>query len=91
MNKAQLIGLVAKNGKMKKKDAERAVNLVFETITDSLCKEEKVMISGFGSFQAKKRDAKIGRNPQTQEEMVIPSYKSACFSPGKNLKNAINR
>ncbi len=91
MNKTQLVGLVAARAKMKKKDAELAVNSVFESITETLAKGEKVQISGFGSFESKQRAARMGRNPHTHEEMKIPAFKSASFSPSKTLKSQINK
>lgn len=91
MNKTQLTEVLAAKTNMKKKDAEAAINNVFAAITEALVKGEKVQISGFGSFEAKKRAARIGRNPHTHEEMEIPAFKSACFSPSKTLKSAINK
>jgi DNA-binding protein HU-beta len=91
MNKAQLTEAVAAKINMKKKDAEAAVNQVFAIITESLVNGEKVQISGFGSFETKKRASRIGRNPHTHEKMEIPAFKSASFSPSKMLKNSINK
>ena len=90
MNKAQLTETLAAKTGMKKKDAEVVVNSVFSAITESLVKGEKVQISGFGSFETKKRAARIGRNPHTHEKMKIPAFKSASFSPSKTLKAQIN-
>lgn len=91
MNKTQLIEALASKTNMKKKDAEFAVNSVFAAMTDALVKGEKVQISGFGSFETKKRAARIGRNPHTHEKMEIPAFKSASFSPSKTLKAEINK
>ncbi|MBQ4037442.1 MAG: HU family DNA-binding protein [Clostridia bacterium] len=91
MNKTQLTELVAAKTKMKKKDAEAAVSQVFACITEALVNGEKVQISGFGSFESKERAARIGRNPHTHEEMEIPAFKSAGFSPSRTLKSAINK
>ncbi len=91
MNKSQLTEALATKNNMKKKEAEAVVNLVFDTITQALAKGEKVQISGFGSFETKQRIARVGRNPHTHEEIQIPAFKSACFSPSKNLKNEINQ
>jgi DNA-binding protein HU-beta len=91
MNKTQLTEALAARNNMKKKDAEAAVSCIFDIIKEALAKEEKVQISGFGSFETKKRAERIGRNPHTHEEMKIPSFKSACFSPSKTLKNIINQ
>ncbi len=91
MNKTQLIEALASKTNMKKKDAELAVNSVFSAMTEALVKGEKVQISGFGSFETKKRAARIGRNPHTHEKMQIPAFKSASFSPSKTLKAEINK
>ena len=91
MNKTQLVETLAAKNNMKKKDAEAAVNAVFDVIKESLARGEKVQISGFGCFESKDRAARIGRNPHTHEEMNIPAFKSACFSPSKTLKNIINQ
>ncbi len=91
MNKMQLVEAVASKTSLKKKDAEIAVNQVFAAITEALTNGEKVQISGFGSFETKLRASRIGRNPHTLEKIEIPSFKSATFSPSKNLKNSINQ
>lgn len=91
MNKTQLTEAIAAKANMKKKDAEACVNHVFAAITEALVNGEKVQISGFGSFETKNRAARIGRNPHTHEEMEIPAFKSASFSPSKTLKGAINK
>ena len=91
MNKTQLTEALAAKTNMKKKDAELAVNSVFNAITEALAKGEKVQISCFGSFETKKRAARIGRNPHTHEKMEIPAFKSASFSPSKTLKAELNK
>lgn len=90
MNKSQLTETLAKETKMKKKDAEKAVDALFDIITNALKDGRKVQISGFGTFQTKSRAARIGRNPHTHEPMEIPAFRSATFSPGKTLKGKIN-
>jgi len=91
MNKSQLIELVASKTNLKKKDADAVVSCIFDSVTAALAEGEKVQISGFGSFESKNRAARVGRNPQTKEEITIPAYKSASFSPSKVLKDAINK
>ncbi len=91
MNKTQLTEAVAAKTNLKKKEAEAAINQVFAAITQALVNGQKVQISGFGSFETKDRAARIGRNPHTHEEMEIPAFKSASFSPSRTLKNAINQ
>ncbi|WP_188208288.1 HU family DNA-binding protein [Alkalibacillus aidingensis] len=72
-----------------KKDAA-AVDSVFGTITDSLKKEEKVQLIGFGNFEVRERSARKGRNPQTGQEIDIPASKVPAFKPGRQLKDSVS-
>lgn len=90
MNKTELIAAVAQNAGVTKKDAEQIVNATFETIAAQLAKGEKVQLAGFGSFEVKTREARIGRNPRTNEAMEIPASKSPAFKPSKTLKDAVS-
>ena len=89
MNKTELIAAVAEKTGMTKKDAERVVSATFETITASVKKGDKVSISGFGIFEAKNREARIGRNPRTKEEIKIPATRLPAFKASKTLKDAV--
>ena len=89
MNKAELIVEVAGKTGLKKIDSEKAVNAVFDIITESLVKGEKVQIVGFGAFEVKERCARVGRNIQTKEEIDIPASRAATFKVGKALKEAV--
>ena len=89
MNKGDLVDAVAEVVSTKK-EAQEAVECVFETIKKALKKEEAVQIVGFGSFKVSKRDARKGRNPQTGEEIQIPARTVPKFAPGKALKDAVN-
>jgi DNA-binding protein HU-beta len=91
MNKAELIGAVAKKLNASRKDAEKAVNAVFDTITETLQKGDKVQMVGFGAFEAKKRATHSGFNPRTNEPMEIPETVLPQFKAGKALKEAINK
>lgn len=91
MNKTQLAEIVAAKANLKKKDADAVVSDIFDAISDALAAGEKVQIFGFGSFEVKERAARIGRNPRTKEEMTIPSFKCASFSPSKALKESVNK
>ncbi len=90
MNKTEFIKVVAEKADLSKKDAEAAVNAVFEAITDELKAGNKVQIVGFGTFEVKARDARTGRNPQTGETIEIAASKHPAFTAGKSLKDAIN-
>ena len=91
MNKAQLIDeIVAKTG-LKKKDVEVAVTAFINISSESLANGEKVQISGLGSFEVKTKAERPGRNPKTQEPIIIPESKSIAFSASKTLKDLINQ
>ena len=89
MNKAELVTAVAAKAGLSKKDSEKAINAAFDTIIETLAAGEKVQLVGFGVFEAKERGARIGRNPQTKEEIEIPASRVASFKVGKALKEAI--
>ena len=89
MNKTELIAAVAAKAGLTKKDAECVVNATIETITESLVKGEKVNISGFGIFEIKNREARVGRNPRTKEQIQIPATKLPVFKAGKALKDSV--
>ncbi|MBE6713227.1 MAG: HU family DNA-binding protein [Ruminococcaceae bacterium] len=91
MTKSELSLALAEKIGIKKKDARLVTDEIFELMRSALVRGEKVQISGFGSFEVKDRPARIGHNPSTHEEIQIPAYKSASFSPGKTLKGAINK
>ena len=89
MNKTELVAVVAEKSGITKKDAERVVSATFETITAQLMKGEKVQISGFGIFEVKEREARVGRNPRTKEAIESPASKAPAFKPSKALKDTI--
>ena len=89
MNKTELVAVVADKSGITKKDAERVVSATFETITAQLMKGEKVQISGFGIFEVKEREARVGRNPRTKEAIEIPASKAPAFKASKALKDTI--
>ena len=89
MNKTELIAAVAQKAGLTKKDAERVVCATIDTITESLVKGEKVQISGFGIFEVKEREARVGRNPRTKESIEIPATKTPAFKASKALKDAV--
>ena len=89
MNKADLVNAVAEVVSTKK-EAQEAVDCVFETIKKALKKKDTVQIVGFGSFKVNERAARKGRNPQTGAEIKIAARKVPKFVPGKGLKDAVN-
>ena len=91
MNKSELIAAVCEKTKDTKKATEATINALVDVITETLVKEDKVQMVGFGTFEVRKRSERKGRNPQTGEEMVIPSSKAPVFKAGKNLKDIVNK
>ena len=89
MNKTELIAEIACKTGLSKKDAEKALAATVETITETLVKGDKVQLVGFGSFETKKREARMGRNPKTKEAIEIPASKVPVFKPGKALKDKV--
>lgn len=89
MNKMDLINSVAEKTEMTKKDAEKVINAVFDSIGEALANGEKVQLVGFGTFEVKERAARTGRNPRTGEEISIPATKVPTFKPGKTLRETV--
>lgn len=89
MNKTELITTVAQNAGLTKKDAERVLNAAFDAMTAALMAGEKVQVSGFGTFEVKEREARIGRNPHTKEAIEIPATKVPVFKASKALKDNV--
>lgn len=89
MNKTELIAKVADAADLTKKDATKAVEAVFNTISDALKTGDKVQLIGFGNFEVRERSARKGRNPQTGQEIEIAASKVPAFKPGKQLKEGI--
>ncbi|MBC8079528.1 MAG: HU family DNA-binding protein [Gorillibacterium sp.] len=89
MNKTDLITKVAEASELSKKDATKAVEAVFEVITEALQGGDKVQLVGFGNFEVRERSARKGRNPQTGAEIDIEASKVASFKAGKTLKEGL--
>ena len=89
MNKSELIALVSDKVGYTKKATEEVVNALFDTISDTLETGEKVVISGFGTFEIRSRVARTGRDPRTGEDIAIPQQKTPAFKSGKVLKNMV--
>lgn len=89
MTKTELIDSIAQDLNMSKAEAQRTLEVVLTRITDGLARDEKVQIQGFGTFLAKTRKERKGRNPQTGEEMLIPASRTVGFKPGSDLKSKV--
>ncbi len=89
MNKTELIAAIAEKAGLSKKDAEKALNATLDTVADALAAGDKVQLVGFGGFETKKREARMGRNPKTREAIEIPASCVPVFKAGKALKDKV--
>ena len=89
MNKPELISVTAQNAGIARKDAERIINAAIDAITAALTEGDKVQLSGFGSFEVKDREARVGRNPHTKESIEIPATKVPVFKASKALRDTV--
>ena len=90
MTKAELVTMVAEKADLTKKDAEKAISAVVDSISETLAKGEKIQLVGFGTFEVAERAARTGKNPQTGEAIKIPASKAPKFKAGKALKDVVN-
>ena len=91
MNKSELIAVTAENTGLTKKDTERVLNAALDAVTAAMGSHEKVQLSGFGTFEVKYREARMGRNPQTREPSLIPAAWVPSFKPSKALTDLIGK
>ena len=91
MNKTELIAAAAEAAGIAKKDAERVIDAAFDQIVFQLAQGKKVQITGFGTFEAKNRKPRVGRNPQTREAIQIPATRVPDFKPSQNLKDIVGK
>lgn len=89
VNKTELVTEVAERAGMTKKDAERAVNAVVESIEAALMKGDRVSLVGFGTFEVRERAARVGRNPRTGATLEISGSRVPAFKAGKALKDSV--
>lgn len=91
MNKSELIVGIAEKSKLTKKDAEAALRGFIESVEETLEKGEKVQLVGFGTFETRKRAARVGRNPRTKEVINIPESTVPVFKAGKEFRDKVNK
>ena len=89
MNKTELIAQVAEKTGLSKKDTESIINAAADTIAATMAQGDKVQLSGFGIFEVKDRQARVGRNPKTKEAIEIPASRQPVFKPSKALKDIV--
>ena len=91
MNKEELVAEISKSAKVSKKDAASVLATTIETIEKAVKKGDKVTLVGFGTFESRKRAARVGRNPQTGKEIKIAAKTVPAFSAGKKFKELVNK
>lgn len=90
MSKTDLVCYMAEETGLTKADATRALDAMMKGVTEGLKKEGKVTLTGFATFTAVKKEAKMGRNPRTGESVKIPARVAATIKAGSKLKDALN-
>ncbi len=91
MNKTELIAAIAEKSGITKKDADRVLAATIDTITNALANGDRVQLSGLGIFETKKREARTGRNPRTNQTMTIAASTVPVFKASKTLKDIVNK
>ncbi|MCL2931010.1 MAG: HU family DNA-binding protein [Trichodesmium sp. MAG_R03] len=89
MNKGELVDEISKKAEVTKKQADAVLSAALEAIMDAVASGDKVTLVGFGSFEARERKAREGRNPKTGEKMEIPETTVPAFSAGKSFKELV--
>ena len=90
MNKSQLVDAISSDTGLSKTDSKKALESVLENIKKALKSNDRVSLVGFGSFSVSKRNSRIGRNPQSGQELQIPAKNIVKFKPGTELTDAVN-
>ena len=91
MNKEELVQEVAKKAKVTQKEVSEILSIFIEVVEKTVSKGKKVTLVGFGTFEARKRAARTGRNPQTGTEIQIPAKTVPTFTAGKKFKELVNK
>jgi len=91
MTKVELVASIAEKTDMTKKDAEKALAAVLESVTEALVNGERVQLIGFGTFEVRERAARKGHNPKTGKEIQIAASKSPVFKAGKAFKDSVSK
>ena len=89
MNKTELVAAVAATTELTKKDAEKAVAAVLETVAETLAAGEKVQLVGFGTFETREREARTAKNPRTGETVEVAASRVPAFKAGQALKTKV--
>ena len=89
MKKSELVAAVAAKAALSKKDAEKALTAVIDAMTEALAAGEKVQLVGFGTFEARTREPRLGKNPRTGESVQVPASRTPAFKAGQALKKKV--
>lgn len=89
MNKTEIVATLAEKANVTKKDAEKVLNAFIDTVKEAVKADDKIQLIGFGTFEARKREARTGTNPQTKEKVQIPACKVPVFKAGKAFKDLV--
>lgn len=89
MNKTELVAEISKRGGFSKKDSEKMLSALVESVVETVKKGEKVQLIGFGTFELRSRAARTGRDPRTNKPIQIPACKVPAFKVGKGFKDAV--
>ena len=90
MNKTELVAAMPEKAELSKKDSEKALKAFIDVVSEELQKGEKIQLVGFGTFEARTRNARTGKNPRTNEPIKIPAATVPAFKAGKAFKDAVN-
>ena len=91
MKKTELVAAIAERAALSKKDAEKALSAVIDTISEALADGDKIQLVGFGTFEVRTRGARTGKNPRTGEAIKIEASKVPSFKAGRALKDSVNK
>ncbi len=91
MNKSELISSISEKSGLTKKDAEKTLAAFIDSITETVRKNDKVQLIGFGTFELRSRNERKGRDPRTGKEILIPASNVPSFKPGKSFKDNVNK
>lgn len=89
MNKGELVLAASEKSNVSKKDTEKVLAALIDTIIDAVKNEEKVQLIGFGTFEMRRRSERMGRDPRTKKEIKIPACNVPAFKAGKVFKDAV--
>ena len=91
MNKSELVAAVAEKAELTKKDAEKAVAAILDTIVEQVAQGEEIRLVGFGTFERRERKERTGCDPRTNQKITIPASKVPAFKAGKAFKDAVDQ